>query len=569
MKNLIIYLLPIFLFVPFVGFTQSNEIIIGVESDSVYINDFEDIELEGPFNGWDSRYIDIDNDGMADLVFLAHCWWGGWIFEATIGIYSYDSSTTIVTDTIAIQWVGPCDNTFPDTTSMVNKYSYGDTLSIQEYYSTSSTITNASSSNDPCVIFTGLIDWVGGEHYIGFKKIINNNTYLGWIKVEVTGLFEITIKEIAVNAYFAPRPYPVINELMAWNNTTIADEHGEYDSWIELYNPNTDSVWLGDLFLTNKIDDPSKWRMPDIYMKPGEFLLFWADWHPSQGEFHTNFALSYAEGSVISIFDENKMVVHKHYYGQQSSDISEGSFPDGGSEPWVSFNYPSPGEGNGVVGDLKINEFMASNEETIADEYGEYDDWIELYNAGEDSVFLGSMNLTDNLWDPTKWNLPDVYIKAGEFLLFWADNQPEQGAFHTNFKLDDDGEEIGLFPNSVYETMDSLTFYEQTTDISEGRLPNGFDNWSFFSTPTPGASNEATYVNQNVGSNQLIAFPNPITGGKIFLSKEVTCKVLNSNGQVLFKRTDVNSIDISEYPKGLYIIISNEGEKIKIIKLHD
>ena len=38
---------------------------------------------------------------------------------------------------------------------------------------------------------------------------------------------------------------------------------------------------------------------------------------------------------------------------------------------------------------LFINEFMASNDSTIADEAGEYDDWIEVYNGDDDPVWLG------------------------------------------------------------------------------------------------------------------------------------------------------------------------------------
>ena len=57
---------------------------------------------------------------------------------------------------------------------------------------------------------------------------------------------------------------------------------------------------------------------------------------------------------------------------------------------------------------LVINEFMASNnsESGIADPQGEYDDWVEIYNAGPTAVDLGGMYLTDDLSDPTNFMIP-------------------------------------------------------------------------------------------------------------------------------------------------------------------
>ncbi len=46
---------------------------------------------------------------------------------------------------------------------------------------------------------------------------------------------------------------------------------------------------------------------------------------------------------------------------------------------------------------LYINEFLASNSTTNVDESGEYDDWLELYNVGSDSIDLGGFFLTDTV----------------------------------------------------------------------------------------------------------------------------------------------------------------------------
>jgi len=94
---------------------------------------------------------------------------------------------------------------------------------------------------------------------------------------------------------------------------------------------------------------------------------------------------------------------------------------------------------------LFINEFLASNSTTNTDEHGNYDDWIEVYNAEDVVVWLGDKYMTDNLSQPSKWQLPDAYIDPGAFQIIWADGETDQGPFHASFKLSKDGEDIGLF----------------------------------------------------------------------------------------------------------------------------
>jgi hypothetical protein len=149
---------------------------------------------------------------------------------------------------------------------------------------------------------------------------------------------------------------------------------------------------------------------------------------------------------------------------------------------------------------LIINEFMASNADTLEDpcEEGEFPDWIELYNAGPIPIDLSDMYLTDQLSNPTQWPIPaGVSIGPGEYLLFWADNDADegQGPTHTNFKLraSEDGEEVGLFDRDGTTLIDGIKFGEQVTDISYGRYPDAEDNWRFFATPTPGAANNGAY----------------------------------------------------------------------------
>jgi len=136
-----------------------------------------------------------------------------------------------------------------------------------------------------------------------------------------------------------------------------------------------------------------------------------------------------------------------------------------------------------------------------ADENGEYDDWIELHNSTDLPLNVGGLCLTDNLNVPCKYLIPThspalTTIPARGYLLLWSDGQPDQGILHVNFKLDKAGEEIGLVQITDTDTVfvDSLTYGEQTTDISFGRSPDGAETWRLFETPTPLSSNQPTRV---------------------------------------------------------------------------
>ncbi|HOL88288.1 MAG TPA: lamin tail domain-containing protein [Anaerohalosphaeraceae bacterium] len=150
---------------------------------------------------------------------------------------------------------------------------------------------------------------------------------------------------------------------------------------------------------------------------------------------------------------------------------------------------------------LFINEFAASNtsESGIADPQGEFDDWIEIYNAGDTAVDTAGMYLTDDLGSPTAWRFPEgrpaeTTIPPHGYLIVWADGDvKDTPGLHASFSLRADGEEIGLYDGNG-RRIDSLSFSSQQANHSYGRWPDGGSEWRFFSVPTPGAVNNGGYL---------------------------------------------------------------------------
>jgi hypothetical protein len=137
---------------------------------------------------------------------------------------------------------------------------------------------------------------------------------------------------------------------------------------------------------------------------------------------------------------------------------------------------------------LFINEFMAANKSTIADEKNQYDDWVELYNGEDTTINLGRFYLTDDFSKKNKWKMPDVNIQPKRWILIWCDEDSLQGILHTNFKLSAGGEQIGIFSLTL-DAIDTITYGPQKTDTSFGRFPDGADFWKFMK-PTPNGSNK-------------------------------------------------------------------------------
>ncbi|MHC4752633.1 MAG: chitobiase/beta-hexosaminidase C-terminal domain-containing protein, partial [Planctomycetota bacterium] len=146
---------------------------------------------------------------------------------------------------------------------------------------------------------------------------------------------------------------------------------------------------------------------------------------------------------------------------------------------------------------LVINEFMASNN-IYQDPQGDTDDWIEIYNYGNEAIDLAGMYLTDDLTNTTMWRFPATNpalttVGPGDYLVVWADNDTTDVGLHANFKLSANGEEIGLFDSDGVTLIDIIVFDEQDTQISYGRYPDANDNWRFMPFPTPQGTNIGAY----------------------------------------------------------------------------
>lgn len=141
----------------------------------------------------------------------------------------------------------------------------------------------------------------------------------------------------------------VINELMADNDNTIADPQGDFDDWLELYNPSDSPASLTGMYLSDKEDEHTKWQFPDnTEIAANGYLIVWLD---EDGEdmpdgLHANFKLS-KNGEIVLFVDNDtsgNQVLDSVTFGEQDTDIAIGRLPNGTGD--FQIVKPTPGAEN-------------------------------------------------------------------------------------------------------------------------------------------------------------------------------------------------------------------------------
>ena len=137
------------------------------------------------------------------------------------------------------------------------------------------------------------------------------------------------------------------------------------------------------------------------------------------------------------------------------------------------------------VGKLVISELAEKNKTLVADEDGDFSDWIELYNTGDETLELTGWRIADGP-EEKGWIFPQTRLPGGDRMLVFASKKDRSGSIlHTNFGLSA-GESVWLWdseglPVDRAETGDGLD------DVSMARGESG--DWAPSRYPTPGYEN--------------------------------------------------------------------------------
>jgi hypothetical protein len=182
---------------------------------------------------------------------------------------------------------------------------------------------------------------------------------------------------------------------------------------------------------------------------------------------------------------------------------------------------PSGSAGSGT---LVVNEIVSSNKRSLVDEALGTPDWIELYNAGDQSLDLSGYGVSDNMRDLHKFVFPEgSSIGPGEYLILYATTAEEgdgaAAAFCTNFGLSKSGDYL-FITDAYYGIVAQMEIPALYTDISYARADDG--TYGFCAVPSPGAANtgelymtlEGVFAAENLDALSISEVMPTDTGGR-------------------------------------------------------
>ena len=298
----------------------------------------------------------------------------------------------------------------------------------------------------------------------------------------------------------------VINEVLS-SNSAYPDFEGFYYDWIELHNIGTETVSLANYRLTDRTSD-SGYAFPEgTELEAGGYLIVYCD-GMGQKDGYAGFAISGRSGEHVILTDKSGKVLDEIAVPALEENKSYARTEAG---EYQTSDLPTPGFENSDIGaneyfesvqrdiTISITEVMASNQSSIADEDGDYSDWIELTNNGSSELDLSGLYLSDRTENDRRWTVPSIKLSPGERIVVFCSGKDRADVTrpHTDFSLDGQGETVSLY-SPLGAVISSISYPALADDQSYCAEESGE---GFFTTgfATPG------YPNTDAGYEQYQA----------------------------------------------------------------
>lgn len=344
----------------------------------------------------------------------------------------------------------------------------------------------------------------------------------------------------------------VINEGSNKNYSTIADEDGDYEDWIELYNAGLTTIDLANYYLTDNLSNPTKWVLPTLNMAPGQYEIIYCS---KKDRYATPpFTSVVNTGPFVPVVGWNTHTFTTPYFWDGVSNIVVNvcSYSSTGYITNSSFNqsltpYISTvstwNDGNDASCSAPTGNTFAQRpnmqlngmqigfgtiQNSATDYPAPYGNWYwsartqmlitaaELTAAGLTAGNINSLAF-DVVWtDPVNYDYIDISMGPETATEMTAEFKQSAGTNnHTNFNIDGDGETIYLMTPTL-TVMSSLAVNADNYDDSYGCFPDASINKDLFGTPTPGSSNNGSttyngYLNAPVLSVNSGFFSTPFS----------------------------------------------------------
>lgn len=214
----------------------------------------------------------------------------------------------------------------------------------------------------------------------------------------------------------------VINEFMASNDSlsTITDEFGETDDWVELHNLTNSTIDLSGYGLSDDFTLLFKWVFPDgIFIPANGYLIIWTDDDDEQGDLHTNYKLN-KQGERIALTDPTGVVLDSISYDLQESNVSMARIPNG-TGPFIQQAPTFNGNNGGTVATVEFGSKDYKLYPTIASSSVFLENFVEVTQDVQLKVYsLDGRKLLEKNEVMTPFSTTEVNIQSlnsGSYLL--------------------------------------------------------------------------------------------------------------------------------------------------------
>ncbi len=388
-----------------------------------------------------------------------------------------------------------------------------------------------------------------------------------------------------------------INEITPRNAYSYYTQSGTYEQWVEIINKSDKSVKISEYYLSDDIEKPLKYRLPDVTLEAGETVVIFITGegvtYEDIGEYHTNFSISAEEsaillahvsGATVDSVEISSDMKKNNSYGRSVNDFDK----------WVYYARPTPNKPNTTQefesltkaaeltsSSLIVTEVSTANvsglkltNKTYAKKYGlsysfmYYADWIELYNPTDKEVSLSDYMLgNDKSLLTTFALLPDYKIAPGEYKVvfigleedYYVKSSKEIGSI---LHLSAEGDTVFLVEKESGEVVDFMETGRQFDYVTVGRKGLVSSDAYYFQKATPGEENKYEGVNKVsrqpefsvdggiVSEGTVITLTPPSASAKIYYTTDGSMpnasSTLYTDGIKINKTTVIRAVAVEE-----------------------
>lgn len=333
----------------------------------------------------------------------------------------------------------------------------------------------------------------------------------------------------------------VINEVCSANGYLIQDFEGDFEDWIEVYNPSSTAISLNGFYLETFDTQQKRWDFPDVLLKPDSCMLIFCSgkdrsliidhyevpifpgtfWRYQLGSSEPDptwtdpgfddsgwasgqISIGYGDGDDATVISATTSLYMRDTFSLATTEqFLSGFMAMDYDDAFVAYINGVEIARNNIwnVGRPAYNAYASEEHEAAfyscpspdpfdCAEFFFIDEEI-LQSAlvvGENVFSMQIHNFDQGLDDMSAYALPILGVAGSDTTFF---SFPETSNLHTNFTLSREGQRLSL-KNSAGEVEDEFIVGNVHVNHSRGRVPDGSDNWCLLINPTPCLANATT-----------------------------------------------------------------------------